>query len=131
MCGPGEPVNKPTFLRFAILLSALALLPACGKSVGSKCKPGEALCSTKTTALTCQGGKLAQVACRGPLGCTKFQEKANCDDSEAAEGDTCMGDGDDEYACTSDKKRALVCKNGRFVLSLVCRGKGGCALLGR
>jgi hypothetical protein len=121
--------------RFAALAPSLALavllVAACGKSVGSKCKPGEALCTDKGNALSCQGGKLVAVACRGPLGCTKFQEKASCDDSEAAEGDTCMGEGDDEYACSVDKKRALVCKNGRFERYLECRGKSGCALLGR
>lgn len=115
---------------FAAVVLVAALLPACKKSVGSKCKPGEALCSTQAAALACQGGKLTEVACRGPLGCTKFQEKVSCDDSEAAEGDTCMGDGEEEYACSVDKKRALVCKNGRFERYLECRGKSGCALLG-
>ncbi len=109
----------------------LALVPACGRRAGDNCKPGEALCPNKTAALTCQGGKLTEVACRGPLGCTKYQEHANCDDSVASEGDTCMGQSEEEYACSVDKKRALICKNGKFDRYLECRGKSGCALLGQ
>ena len=124
---------SPRALTFALALGlalVTALLPACGRSVGSKCKPGEGVCTNKTTALSCHGGKLAEVACRGPLGCTTYQEHANCDDSVASEGDACMGDGDEEYACSVDKKRALICKDGRFERYLECRGKAGCALLG-
>lgn len=116
-------------LALGIVL-VLALVPACGRSAGGKCKPGEAICTNKTSALSCQGGKLTEVACRGPAGCTTFQEHANCDDSVASEGDTCMGEGDEEYACAVDKKRALICKNGKFERYLECRGKAGCALLG-
>jgi hypothetical protein len=42
-----------------------------------------------------------------------------------------MGVSDEEYACSADKKRALLCKNGRFEPYLECRGKAGCALLGQ
>jgi hypothetical protein len=121
--------------RASLLLGAgavlLVLASACGKTAGSKCKPGEAICPNKTTALTCQGQKFTEVACRGPLGCTTFQEHANCDDSIAGEGDTCMGASEEEYACSVDKKRALICKNGKFERYLECRGKSGCALLGQ
>lgn len=130
MSGPLRP-SAPSARAFAlVLLFASALLPACGRKAGSSCKPGESLCANKTTALTCQGGTLAEVACQGPLGCNKFQDHANCDDSVAAAGDRCMGEADDEYACSLDKKRALLCKNGKFERYLECRGKGGCALLG-
>lgn len=116
-------------LAFWLVLVA-ALVPACSRTAGGKCKPNEAICANKTTALTCQNATLTEVACRGPLACTTFQEHANCDDSVASEGDTCMGEGDEEYACSVDKKRALICKNGRFERYLECRGKSGCALLG-
>ena len=120
-------------IRVAIVAVGLVLALAaagCGRKVGSKCKAGEAICPGKATALTCQGGTFAEVSCRGPLGCSTFQEHANCDDSIASEGDACMGTSEQEYACSLDKKRALVCKNGRFDRYLECRGKGGCALLG-
>lgn len=121
--------------RAAAFVSSLfivsLLLAACGKRAGGSCKPGESTCLDKGKALACQGGKFAEVACTGPLGCNKLQDHAICDDSVANEGDGCMADADDEYACTPDKKRALLCKGGRFALHLECRGKGGCSLLGR
>ncbi len=103
----------------------------CKKGEGSSCKGTESTCLDKNTALACHSGKFAKVACRGPLACTKFRDHANCDDSLASDGDACMGEDEDEYACTPDKKRALVCKQGRFARHLECRGKGGCSLLGR
>jgi hypothetical protein len=121
---------RNVLVALAIAL-ALAVISACGRAVGGKCKPGEAICgSDKATALTCRDSKLVEVACRGPLACTMFQEHANCDDSAASEGETCMGTSDEEYACSIDKKRALLCKNGKFERYLECRGKAGCALLG-
>lgn len=120
--------------RFAVVAAlAVALVAAagCRKGPGSSCKPGESTCADKKTALACRGGKFVEVACGGPLGCNKFQNHANCDDSVAVEGDACMGEDDEEYACSPDKKRALYCKDGRFQAYLECRGKGGCALLGR
>jgi hypothetical protein len=123
-------VRRRSALAAAAAL-ALSLLSACAKHAGDKCKPGEAVCADKGRALTCQGGKLVEVACRGPLACTRFQDKVHCDDSEASPGDACMGEGDEEYACSRDKKQAAVCKNGRFERYLECRGKDGCALLGQ
>lgn len=119
---------RKTFV-FAVALSILAA--SCGKREGSSCKKGQSLCLDGKTALACQGDKLAKVSCAGPLGCTKFQDHANCDDSVATEGDACMGEAEEEYACSPDKKRALVCQGGKFALYLECRGKAGCSLLGR
>jgi hypothetical protein len=113
---------------FALVLASVA---SCGKSVGNKCKPGEAVCENPTTLLSCQNAKLAEVACRGPLGCTMYKGQGNCDDSIASEGDACVGQVEEEYACSVDKKRALICKNKRFAVYLECRGKAGCALLGQ
>ena len=106
-------------------------LAACGKKVGSECKPGEALCMGKEAALTCQSSKLVEVACRGPLGCGTYQGHTSCDDSIASNGDACMGESEEEYACSVDKKRAVLCQAGKFVPYLECRGKKGCALLGK
>jgi len=117
----------------ALFVSVLsfALVVACGgKKEGGKCKAGESTCMDKQDALVCRNGTFAKVACNGPLGCTKFQEKANCDDSIALEGDACMGVTDEEYACSPDKKRALVCRGGVFAKLLECRGAGGCSQLG-
>lgn len=123
---------KPT--RTAVVLAAAFVLVAAacgGKKEGGKCKGGESVCMDKTAALTCQGDKFIKVACNGPMGCTKFENQAKCDDSIASPGDACMGASDEEYACTPDKKRALVCKGGRFERLLECRGKGGCTQVGQ
>jgi hypothetical protein len=118
----------------SVLAAAFVLfvgLSACGKSPGGKCKLGEATCADKKTALACHGGKLSEVACNGPQGCAKYGEHANCDNSIAMEGDACMGDGEEEYACTPDKRRAVQCKTGKFERYLECRGKGGCTISNR
>jgi hypothetical protein len=114
----------------AAVLSAM-VLAACGKRAGGSCKAGESVCIDKGKALSCQGGKFVEVSCAGPLGCSKLQDRASCDDSVAVAGESCMLDGDEQYACTPDKKRALVCKGGSYQLYLECRGSAGCSLLGR
>jgi len=121
---------KGHLLSFSGVGLLLVAVLACGKTAGGKCKPGEAVCANKSIALNCTSGKLTEVACRGPVGCTTFQEHANCDNSIASEGESCMGETDEEYACSVDKKRALICKGGKFERYLECRGKGGCSLLG-
>lgn len=109
---------------------ALSLVIACGgKREGGSCKGAESTCQDKGNALVCRGGKFAKVPCGGPLGCSRFEDHANCDDSIAVAGAPCMGL-DDEYACSPDKKQALVCKAGRFERHLECRGNGGCTQLG-
>ena len=115
----------------ATMIAALASAAGCSRSVGGKCKGNESLCEGKRSALACHDGTLVQVPCAGPLGCTKMADRASCDDSIADEGTPCMAAGDEEYACSPDKKRALMCKNGRFERLLECRGRGGCSLLGQ
>jgi len=133
---PLSPVARPLAVlagRAAfVLLAALAISAVgCGKRAGGSCKPGESLCVDKDNALSCQAGKLVPVGCHGPLGCTRFGERASCDDSIAAPGDACIGLTEEEFACSADRRRALLCKAGRFAPHLECRGKGGCTLLGQ
>ncbi len=112
------------------ILIGIVTNAGCAKKKGSVCKGTESTCFDKKTALACRGGTFAEVQCGGPLGCSKFQDHANCDTSLASLGDPCMGE-DDEYACSPDKKQALVCKGGAYQLHLQCRGKNGCSMLGR
>lgn len=119
--------------RFVVVVgsvAALALVAACGKKAGGACKPGESLCTSKEAALTCQNGKLIEIQCRGPLGCNRYQNHANCDTTISNVGDPCMAQADEEYACSPDKKQALLCKSGHFERYLECRGPAGCSLLG-
>jgi hypothetical protein len=115
----------------AIALPMLAVVATgCSKKVGGGCKGTESSCLDKKTALSCRGEKYVSVACNGPAACSNFQDHANCDTSLASAGETCMGE-DDEYACSPDAKRSLVCRGGHFEPYLECRGKSGCSMLGR
>ncbi|HVJ92642.1 MAG TPA: hypothetical protein VM580_22735 [Labilithrix sp.] len=108
---------------------ASTLAAGCGKKAGGSCKGTESTCLDKKTAIACRNGTFAEVPCAGPIGCSKYQDHANCDTSVALAGAPCLGE-DDEYACSADKKHAVVCKGGRFEPYLECRGKDGCATLG-
>jgi len=120
--------------RHVVVVLALAiaatLTAACGKKADGTCKSNESTCVDKTKALVCRAGTFLEIPCAGPTGCGKYQDRANCDTSVARAGDPCMGE-EDEYACSTDNKRALVCKGGKFEPYLDCRGKAGCAMLGR
>jgi hypothetical protein len=118
--------------RFPLAIALLLLVAgsACKRKAGSACKGAESLCFDQTTALACRGGTLAPVPCPGPMACAKYQDHANCDTSIAAAGQACMGE-EDEYACSPDKKQAVVCKGGKFEPYLECRGAAGCSMLGR
>ncbi len=121
-------------MRRALALSFVAfvtLASACKAREGSACRKGESTCLDKETALTCVAEKYVRAPCAGPLGCTKFEAHANCDNSVSNDGDACLSEADEEYACTPDKKRALVCTHGRFARYMECRGKGGCSVDGR
>ena len=113
----------------ALVLFLVLSLFGCKKKEGDACTANASMCSDKQTALVCRGEKLAKVGCNGPLGCTKFQDHANCDDSIASAGDLCTVE--DEYGCTADKGRALVCRAGKYDRYLECRGKGKCTQLGQ
>lgn len=113
-----------------VVLAFVAIVVGCKKGEGSACKGKASLCLDNTAALTCVGEKFVRAPCAGPLGCTKFQDHANCDASVAEEGDFCLAS-DDDYACSPDKKRALACTKGVMAKVMDCRGKGGCAVLGR
>lgn len=127
-----RPTPTRRALGFATLfVLGVALLACGGKKAGASCKPGESSCTGKGASLVCRNGRLVEVPCRGALGCGDYQGKASCDDSVAAAGDACMGESEEEYACSTDQKRAVVCRGGVFVPYLECRGKLGCSLLGK
>lgn len=138
MPGPGGRVSvggpaPRAQARAAVAVAFLASLFAasgCRKGEGSSCKGRESMCLDKTTALTCVGEKLAKAPCSGPLGCIRFEDHANCDVSVSSEGAACLGENEDDYACSPDKKRALLCSKGKIVKVEDCRGKGGCAVAG-
>jgi hypothetical protein len=56
------------------------------------------------------------------------QKKVTCDNSIANAGDTCTET--DDYACTQDGTSALVCKDGKFTVASICKGKNHCKVTG-
>lgn len=121
------PVTK------ALVVATLALVVAAscgGKKVGSACKGNESTCIDKKTAIACRSGAFAEVPCKGPAGCSKFEDHANCDTSVGSAGEACLGE-DDEYACSLDRKHSFLCKGTKLVAHLECRGPAGCAVNGK
>jgi hypothetical protein len=71
---------------------------------------------------------LAQ-SCLGERHCTTESGRVTCDNSLANIGDSCREE--DDYACAlPEKKSALVCRSGKFVLASHCKGKNGCRVGG-
>jgi hypothetical protein len=113
----------------AVIAAAVMLSALWRRREGGSCWPFETACIGKATALKCHEEKFVKVACKGPRGCVEAGDRRplRCDTSVASLGDPCMGE-DNEYACSPDKKRAFVCKHGRFALHLECRGNAGCSI---
>ncbi|NOU31477.1 MAG: hypothetical protein HOO96_26560 [Polyangiaceae bacterium] len=124
------------FVRKSIALlvvgSMVMLGVACKAKVGGSCKPGKDTCSDGKTALHCgKDNKYVEVKCAGPLGCLKLGSHMSCDDSVGDVDQPCMGESEEEYACSANKKKAVVCKDGKYSLHLECRGPKGCSMIGK
>jgi len=70
---------------------------------------------------------LAQT-CLGERGCVMEKKKVTCDNSVANVGDGCREE--DDYACAPDKKSAVVCRGGKFVVASLCKGPKACKVSG-
>ncbi|HEY1693486.1 MAG TPA: hypothetical protein VGG39_15065 [Polyangiaceae bacterium] len=131
--------------RPVVVMAAAALAVAACRdkpTAGRPCRVIDQLvCAGAGRALLCEpsrGPEGAQspktewidVPCKGARGCARRGEADDCDDTVAAEGDACPRDPPLDYACTADKSRAVVCKEGTFALWRACRGPEGCALEG-
>ncbi|HEY8078904.1 MAG TPA: hypothetical protein VIF62_32455 [Labilithrix sp.] len=113
----------------AIGVGLVLLLGACKAKVGGSCLTGQSDCQDKTNGLTCgTSGKYELMPCRGANGCTKQGAKFDCDDSVAMPDDRC--DEENEVACQVDKKAALECHSGKFVVGETCKGPHGCEIKG-
>lgn len=75
-----------------------------------------------------QGHWVAAQSCLGDRGCTADDKKVVCDNSLANADDACNEEND--FACSIDKTKALVCRGGKFVVTSQCKGKNGCRLSG-
>ena len=105
--------------------------------------PDQLVCGAPDRALLCEtsqtegsAGAIAwvEVPCKGARGCSRTSREARdadeCDDTVAAEGDACPHNPPLDYACTADKARALVCKDGHYALWRACRGPDACQVEG-
>jgi hypothetical protein len=92
------------------------------------------ICSTdKKSMLQCTKNHWTIVqSCLGDRACSVDRKKDKalvvCDNSVSNPGDPCRET--DDYACSVDKKTALVCKNNVFVASGLCKGPNGCKITG-
>lgn len=85
--------------------------------------------SDKKGMLECKDNHWSFVqSCLGQRGCVIEAKKVTCDNSVAKPDDPCREE--DDYACTSDAKAALVCKGQRFTVASNCKGPKGCRVTG-
>jgi hypothetical protein len=117
---------------FILIVVCMQGAVACKAKLGGSCKPGKDACEDSATALHCApDNTYVEVKCAGSLGCTKLGAKVYCDNSTAEVADACMGESEGEYACSSTKKRAVVCSSGKFKPYLECRGPKGCTMMSK
>lgn len=83
----------------------------------------------KKAMLQCQKNRWTLVqSCLGDRACAMEKKKVTCDNSVASVGDVCRED--EDYACTPDRKTAVVCRGGKFVQASLCKGAKGCKVTG-
>jgi hypothetical protein len=129
---PGLPLRRRS-PRIAVIPGAivLAVLVACRPPAraGAECHvENQWVCAAHDRGLLCEGGAWTEMPCRGTGGCSRHGATDACDDTLAQEGDHCPRPLPADFACSADRARALVCKNGRFELWRNCRGAQGCAV---
>jgi hypothetical protein len=113
--------------------AAILVLTQCHlkPKAGGKCATnGKYLCDSGGTALLCQDGTYVSMPCRGPKGCMGTGPGSQCDDDLAQEGDVCMTTLNENYACSTDHKKELLCKDGKFAEVRSCKGPKACAIQG-
>lgn len=99
-----------------------------GDHAGSACKGKTGLCKGDSTALICNDGKYAEVACRGPKGCSISGGNMSCDSSLNSEDDKCPAVWEGTGSCRGTSKW-VGCHDGAYVV-LDCRGKTACKQTG-
>jgi hypothetical protein len=123
--------------RLASAAFSVSLVVCLVECKGLKPTPGgpcvnnnKLLCSDPSSALLCQSGKYVAMACRGPKGCTGIGTSSFCDDDLAQEGDVCQMSLNENYSCSTDHVKELVCKDGKFAVARTCKGPKKCTVTG-
>ena len=126
------PAAAPPPLVAPILLPSAASTPAVPvrHSVGERCAgDGALVCTEPGAALLCRNGSLAAMPCRGPKGCVDSGDNSICDDSLLDDGDVCRDRGSpDDYACSSDHTKGIICDRGIARVVRTCRGPKQCTV---
>ena len=87
-------------------------------------------CTDPSNALLCQNGKWVTMPCRGPRGCRGVGTSQTCDDDLAQEGDACVQTLNENYSCSVDHTKELICKDGKFATVRTCKGPKKCTVTG-
>jgi hypothetical protein len=123
--------------RLAAAVFATGLVVCLVQCKGLKPTPGgpcvtnnKYTCNDPTSAMLCQNGKYVTMPCRGPKGCRGTGPSSSCDDDLATENDACVQTLNDNYACSTDHLKELICKDGKFVTARTCKGPKKCAVNG-
>lgn len=123
--------------RLAAAVFSVCLVVCLAQCKGMKPTPGgpcvtnnKYQCTDPSSALLCQNGKLVAMACRGPKGCRGTGASSSCDDDLSQEGDACMQSLNENYSCSLDHTKELICKDGKFAVARTCKGPKKCAVNG-
>ena len=112
----------------ALVLSALALLPACTKpKAGAACnKEGAVTCVDDKNALVCVDSKWEGKGCTSVTGCMSMGlGEGSCSADGHAVGEPCPGE-EGNPSCSTDKKAMLNCTKKHWVKVDDCDGQNGC-----
>jgi hypothetical protein len=81
-------------------------------------------CNGKKAAVVCIDGTYQDVKCGdGPVGCMETMGNVSCD-LVADEDEPCFAD--KKFGCSSDHKKMLECKKGKWSLKMACKSAKGC-----
>jgi hypothetical protein len=123
--------------RIAVAVFSVCLLVCVTECKGLKPSPGGAcvtnnkfMCTDPNSALLCQNGKYVTMPCRGPRGCRGTAASSMCDDDLASEGDICQQTLNENWACSTDHVKELICKDGKFAVARTCKGPKKCSVTG-
>jgi len=82
----------------------------------------------RATLLKCTGERFEVIdTCKGPGACAVVADHLLCDNDVADVGDPCSNTGN--FACASDHKVALECKDKRYQIIQSCRGPKACTVV--
>jgi hypothetical protein len=121
--------------RFAAALFCVVVVAALGDckrlAPGGSCTSnGKIQCADAVSGLLCQKNVIVALPCRGPHGCQGQGATSTCDDDLAIEGDACQQTLNENYSCSTDHSKELVCKDGKFQMASTCRGPKKCSVTG-